>query len=235
MVNSKELRNRAWNALKGKYWFALLAAVVGGILVSLGSGLSTFTSNAQEMIAVIQSQPMGDTEKLAVGMISGASSAAFIVGIILKFFVNRPAGVGMARYFTKITEGKPEFSEIFYGFKNGYMRNVWVRFLADIKLGLWYLLLVVPGIIKQFEYAIIPYILADEPELESKEVFAKAHELMMGNKWRLFKLEISFIGWFLLGIITFGVGLIAVRPYIETALGEFYQQIKSEKAIAFQG
>ena len=85
----------------------------------------------------------------------------------------------------------------------------------------------IPGIIKSYEYAIIPHILADDPEISSKDAFKKAKEMMNGNKFRLFKLNISFIGWYVLCFVTFGIGIFFLMPYINAATAEFYVELKS--------
>ena len=87
---------------------------------------------------------------------------------------------------------------------------------------------IVPGIIKSFEYAIIPYILADDPEISSKDVFKKAKQMMKGNKWRLFKLDFSFIGWYLLCVLTLGIGTFFLLPYVNAAMAEFYKELKNK-------
>ncbi len=103
---------------------------------------------------------------------------------------------------------------------------MWVLFLAGIKLVLWTLLLVIPGIIKGFEYAAIPYILAENPGISSKDAFALTKKIMTGNKWRFFKLEFSFFGWILLACLTMGIGMIFLEPYMEAAFAEFYREVK---------
>ena len=95
---------------------------------------------------------------------------------------------------------------------------------------LWTLLFIIPGIIKSYEYSIIPYILADDPEISSKDAFKKAKQMMKGNKWRLFKLEFSFIGWFVLCVLTLGIGTFFLIPYINAANAEFYVELKNKQA-----
>ena len=87
---------------------------------------------------------------------------------------------------------------------------------------------IIPGIIKTYEYAIIPYILADDPEISSKDAFKKAKQMMKGNKWRLFKLEFSFIGWAVLCVLTLGIGMFFLIPYVNAAAAEFYVELKNK-------
>ena len=109
-----------------------------------------------------------------------------------------------------------------------YRRNIGTLLLVGIKTALWSFLLVIPGIIKSYEYAIIPYILADDAEISSKDAFKKAREMMKGNKWRLFKLNFSFIGWGILCVLTFGVGTFFLMPYVSAASAEFYAELKNK-------
>ena len=107
--------------------------------------------------------------------------------------------------------------------------NIGTILLMGIKLFLWSCLFVIPGIIKSYEYAIVPYILADDEEISSKDAFKKAREMMMGNKWRLFKLNFSFIGWDILCVLTLGLGTFFLLPYINAANAEFYVELKNKQ------
>ena len=97
----------------------------------------------------------------------------------------------------------------------------------DIKLFLWTLLLVVPGIVKAYEYSMIPYILAEDPSTSLNDAFAKSKELTKGQKMDLFVLDLSFIGWWILGTILCGIGNIFVDPYYQAASAEVYVALKS--------
>ena len=116
----------------------------------------------------------------------------------------------------------------FSGFKTKYGRNIGTLLLVSIKTVLWTLLFIIPGIIKSYEYAIIPYILADDEEISSKDAFKKAKQMMKGNKWRLFKLNFSFIGWMLLCVLTLGIGTLFLIPYVNAANAEFYVELKNK-------
>lgn len=97
-------------------------------------------------------------------------------------------------------------------------------------------ILMIPSIIKSIEYSIINFILADNPDMNSKEVFKYAKELMRGNKGRFFLLQLSFVGWYLLGVCAFGIGVLFLLPYISAANAQFYLDIKpksEEKASEF--
>lgn len=227
MLTSKELRTKAWESLKGKYWIAFAASLITGILASIASGASTLATNLIKIPATVDVTKLDSVMQTGAVVIASIAAGVSILGLIWSIFVSIPVSIGSCNFFIKNTDSKPAISEIFSGFKTKYMRNIGTMILVTIKTFLWTLLFIVPGIIKSFEYAIIPYILADNSEITYKEAFAKAKEMMTGNKWRLFKLEFSFIGWALLCIPTFGIGVFFLAPYMEAAMAEFYVELKN--------
>ena len=228
MLTSKELRAKAWNSLKGKYWRAFLVILVLGLLASGGTSLQTSSQTLTETINLVDPSEMDETMELGAAVVGTIATVMAVVGMAISLFVGNAADVGLAHYFILNTDSKPSFADAFYGFKVKYLRNIGTLLLVGIKLALWSLLLVVPGIIKSFEYAIIPYILADDREISSKEAFRKAKEMMMGNKWRLFKLNLSFFGWFVLCVVTCGLGTPFLLPYVSAANAEFYAELKNQ-------
>ncbi len=146
-------------------------------------------------------------------------SVVFIVVIvftaIIGIFILNPILVGCCRFFVKNLNEEAKLGELTAGFGKEYKNIVKIMFFQDLFIFLWFLLLVIPGIIKAYEYRMIPYIIGENPDLSMEEVFAKSKEMMDGNKWDAFVLDLSFIGWYLLSLITFGiVGLLYVNPYM---------------------
>lgn len=228
MMKSKELRAKAWQSLKGKYWLAFAVTLVMGILISTGESLVTFSNNLVSIVTAVDPAEMDAAMAIGALVLSGTSLIFCVIGALISFFVGNAATVGVCNYFIKNTETKPSFADAFSGFKVRYGRNIVTLLLVGIKSFLWTLLFIVPGIIKMFEYSIIPYILADDPEISTKEAFKKAKEMMKGNKWRLFKLEFSFIGWAVLCFLTFGIGTFFLAPYMDAAIAEFYMELKNK-------
>lgn len=228
MLTSKELRVKAWNSLKGKYWRAFLVVLVMSLLASGGISLQTSSQTLTDALNLVDPSEMDAEMELGAAVVGTIAAVMAAVGMAISLFVGNAADVGLAHYFVRNVETKPSFADAFYGFKVKYFRNIGTLLLVGIKLALWSLLLVVPGIIKSFEYAIIPYILADDAEITSREAFRKAKEMMMGNKWRLFKLNFSFFGWFVLCVVTCGVGTPFLLPYVSAANAEFYADLKNK-------
>ena len=227
MLNSKELRVKAWESLKGKYWMAFAVIIVTGIIGSIGNSFVSFGQNLSEVLGMVDPAELDSTMAIGALVLNGVVIISAIIGALLSIFVTNAITVGVSNYFIKNTDSKPVFADAFSGFKVRYGRNIGTLLLVGIKTVLWTFLFIIPGIIKSFEYAIIPYILADDPEISSKEAFKKAKQMMKGNKWRLFKLDFSFIGWGVLCVLTLGIGTFFLIPYVNAATAEFYVELKN--------
>ena len=227
MLSSKELRKKAWESLKGKYWMAFVVTLVIGFISSIGNDFVSFGQNLSEVLGLVEPDELDSVMLTGALVLNGVVIVAAIIGLLFSIFVTSPLTVGLCNYFIKNTDSKPSFGDAFSGFKVKYLRNIGTLLLVGIKTVLWYFLFIIPGIIKSYEYAIIPYILADDPEISSKDAFKRAKQMMKGNKWRLFTLELSFIGWVLLSILTCGIGVCFLIPYIKAATAEFYVELKN--------
>ena len=110
------------------------------------------------------------------------------------------------------------------------LHNIWGTFLMGLFIVLWSLLFLIPGIIKSFSYAMTPFILVERPELSANAAINESRRLMKGRKFDLFYLYLSFIGWFILSILSLGIGFLWLGPYVQTSLAAFYADVKAEKA-----
>lgn len=162
---------------------------------------------------------------LLVSLITSlASTLTFGVGGIL---VQGPLLVGFAALLILISRGnKAEATEIFSGFKN-FGTTLVAGILVPIFTALWTLLFFIPGIVKSYSYSMTYYILNDNPDMTASEAITESRRIMDGNKWRLFCLDFSFIGWMILSVFTFGILIFWVAPYMQMARAEFYESIKS--------
>lgn len=228
MLRSRQLREKAWNSLKGKYWIAFAVVIVMGIICSIGSAFISFGQDLSEVLGLVDPAEMDEVMTTGALVLNGVVIMSSIIGLLISLFVGNAATVGLCNYFIRNTDSKPSFKDAFSGFKVSYGRNTVTLLLVGIKTVLWSILFIIPGIIKTYEYAIIPYILADDGEISSKDAFKKAKQMMKGNKWRLFKLEFSFIGWYFLCFLTIGIGTFFLIPYISAATAEFYVELKNK-------
>lgn len=126
-------------------------------------------------------------------------------------------------------EESVDLENLFDGFRGGrYTRVFCALFLVHLFTFLWTLLLIIPGIMKAFSYALTPYILLDEPELTARQAIARSCEIMQGRRWKLFCLSLSFIGWGILSLLTFGIGFLWLAPYMNASIAAFYEDARAE-------
>lgn len=161
-----------------------------------------------------------------------------LMGLLLQIFVFNVLEFGGSRFFLQNAEKPAELKELLYGFHSShYMNVVKICFFQKLYLFLWTLLLIVPGIIKNYEYYMIPYLLSENPDMTKEEAFAKSKEMMDGNKWDTFVLGLSFILWEILSAVTFGIaGILFVNPYEKATDAELYIRLKrtGERKETFQ-
>lgn len=155
---------------------------------------------------------------------SALSSLLSIAISLLLFIVT----VGYAKFMLNFISDK-EYSldqlwSYFGDWKN--LATVWIH--ETVMVFLYYLLLIIPGIIKTISYSLVPYILVDDPNMSSGDVLDLSAKMMDGHKMDYFKLELSFIGWHLLAVLTLGILEIWIAPYQATAMAKFLIEVKSE-------
>lgn len=171
---------------------------------------------------------------LVNSIVLGACGVIPAVGALISLVISGPMTLGVVTVYTNLIRGeKAEVGQLFDGFKN--FVNAFVLYLVNnIFIALWSLLLIVPGIIKTYAYSMSFYILRDNPEMTQAEARKASIEMMQGNKWRLFCLELSFIGWILLSMLTLGILMFWVAPYMQTAIAAFYEDLKAKNAPAVE-
>lgn len=196
MINStsSQFRERAWSALDGRMWQAVLLTL---IFVVISSAAGALAYGALTILLL----PM---------------QYAFTVA------------------FLRMIRGEKELevADLFTVYRDQFERSFLVELLAGIYIFLWALLLIVPGIVKSYSYAMAPYLMHDHPEMTASQAIDESMRLMEGNKMNLFLLDLSFIGWWLLCLITFGLLAFIVSPYQMTARAEFYRELIDEKSSA---
>ena len=152
--------------------------------------------------------------------ITGVLSSTGIGTII----VAGPLAVGLATVFLAISRYRQaSYETVFAGFKTNFVENLVANLLAGIFIFLWSLLLIIPGIIKAYAYFMVPYILADNPQMKAMDAIRESERIMNGHKMDLFLLHLSFIGWMLLSFLTCGLLLLYVVPYMQAANAAFYR------------
>lgn len=210
------LRKRARDNLSGMWPLAIAVAAVAALLGGIGQNFLPNIQYSQEIFHL--------GEHFRVTWKTGVfSTLAFILGGTLE--------LGYCQFLLKQHDKQnPEFNDLFsqfHRFGTGFAQ----RFLRNLYIFLWSLLLVVPGIVAAYRYAMTPYILTDHPELTASEAIERSKQLMEGHKGELFVLDLTFIGWQILASVCMNLGYLFVNPYQSAARAAFYRALQSrEKA-----
>lgn len=202
MTKNSELRNQAWFALNG-HWAE--AALLTFVYVLISGLVSSLVGRGGGMVGEI-------------GSMSGNFISVFLV---------LPMGVGFyISLMLLLRDGREmQISDLFSKYNMRIFTTMTIYYIYVI---LWSLLLLIPGIIKSYSYALTPYILHDNPEIKNNEAIELSMKMMEGHKMQMFLLDLSFLGWVLLAILTFGIGMFWVVPYIDTTKAAFYEDLKKE-------
>lgn len=216
-----DLKMRGKQAFYRNYWSSVLVALVMMIITAAFS--SSSAKSVRENHAYNGDSIFSPNALLYATFVMVAGVIALGL-IILGIFVGNALLVGGSRFFILNQTETPRVGTLGYVFKSGsYVNVVIVMFLRDLFTVLWSLLFLIPGIIKFYEYRMIPYILAENPAMPREEAFLISKRMMTGQKWNTFVLDLSFIGWVLLSAMTGGIlGVFYVEPYRQATFAELY-------------
>lgn len=168
---------------------------------------------------------MGLVVCLILSAITGLASSV-TMGIATLILMG-PLTVGVSGIFLSLARGAKNINieDEFSGFKD-FTENLLLGLLMSVFTFLWTLLFIIPGIVKSYAYSMAFYIRADHPEYSWRECLDESQEMMRGYKMQLFLLDLSFIGWFIVGALCCGVGTLWVMPYLRAARTNFYESIR---------
>ncbi len=163
----------------------------------------------------------------SVGFIITIFIIAAAIGILLTAFIFNPLVVGGNKFFYNNIKKNEDLGVVSFAFDHGYKNVTYTMFMRDLYTFLWTLLFIIPGLIKAYEYRMIPYLLAENPDMSCEDAFKISRRMMDGNKWDAFVFDLSFIGWAILSAITFNiVGIFYYFPYYFQASAMLYDAIK---------
>ena len=254
MWNRKDLKAKGRAGLNRNYWKTVLISFLVAILAAGGGGGSS-AGIGSSMSSTVSQQvqdgngtphveerpgagsadllPGGPKESFPIGAavaIAGIVTVVILVALAIAFalsaFIGNPVEVGGKRFFVTNLNRKAEIGELGFAFDHNYMNIVKTMFMRDIYTLLWGLLFIIPGIVKSYEYRMIPYLLTEHPDLTKEEAFARSRAMMSGQKWKAFVLDLSFIGWEILSAMTLGIlHVFYVKPYRDMTDAALYEAL----------
>ncbi len=220
------LKDRAKDLLRRTYWMAFVVALVAGLVGSSGGFTFRYDSSYTSFREFLY-YGYYDIGPYVWNFLTGSSVVISILAVAFGIFVSNMAELGRVRYFSAARYGNASFTEIFFGFKNGfYMKNVLAMFMVKLFTFLWSLLFVIPGIVKGYSYFMVPYIIAENPTISWERAFDISKRTTNGEKWEMFVLDLSFLGWILLTVMTCGIGMLFLNPYIYATKAELYGALR---------
>gem|GEM_PF-498796 len=259
MWTRKELKRQARHVMKNAYWRSVLAAFVLLVIGVLGGEAGSAIRKLPAAGGSFEYRSDGPSAEFYAGslpqlhfradgfssffdlftpylpIILIAAAAIVLIGLVLKFavsiFLCNPLEAGAKRIFVinHYTGGKAGVGEMMHPFSHGYLNVVKTLFLRDLFLVLWTLLFIIPGIVKAYSYRMVPYILAEDPEMNWREAFRLSRKMMDGQKWNAFVLDLSFILWEILSLCTLGIlKIFYVAPYEQCTNAALYVALKTQ-------
>lgn len=249
-----QLKEQAKEALQRNYWKIVLVSFLAALfcygLPGAGRGHNGAAVHSDAVVETGETDisievPDLQTPDVPDAPIAKASQAvgitifvvialcAFALFYALCVLLVFPFHVGVNRFMLKSIDDTAQVREVTYGFDHSYKNVIKTMFHYDIRIFLWSLLFVIPGFYKQYQYRMVPYILAEHPDMEYKEVLQKSARMMEGHKWNAFVLDLSFILWHIGGLMTCGIlEIFYVLPYRDLTCAALYRKLETLKAPA---
>lgn len=229
MWTRAELKENAKKFFKFNYWkMVLVAFILSMIGGGSGGGGASFNYQQRQSYNLDGMSPLQQHQFVQfITAFMVIFIVIMIVVCVLDIFVFAALRVGAYRFFVVSHYQKADLNELGFAFTHSYLNIIKTMFLRGLYTTLWTLLFIVPGIIKAYEYRMIPYIMAEHPEIDTKEAFAISKQMMTGNKWDAFVLDLSFLGWEILSVFTCGIlSIFYVNPYVCMTNAELYVKLK---------
>ena len=236
MKIAEDFRRIAREVLTGKWLIAVAVGLVASILGASGDNGPEFKINIDGSNANLSFNFAGQ-DIFSTGGGINSNIGAFIAGsigiiviaaifmAIIYFVLGSFTGVGYAKFNLNLVDRKIAAFENLFEYFSYWRITAVARLLRTIYVLLWSLLFFIPGIVASLSYAMTDYILAENPELTATEAIEQSKSMMYGNRFRLFCLQFSFIGWDILATLAFGIGHLWLTPYKQAAYAAFYREV----------
>lgn len=242
------LKRNAKQALSGRYWLCTAVCLIAGVF-GASSVFSDLYAQFEYALSFVRDFTRPDVwtgnqpdvsfaeifEAMSVTGLLAAVLLGMLIGVILgsvyRAFVSGPLSAGLCRYMMESRQGGAPFGTLFTIFRKPYLNVVKVLFLTDLKIVLGYII-IIPGIYWTYCYRQVPYLMAENPYLTTGRAMELSRQMMHGEKFHSFLLDLSFIGWDLLCLVTFGLGQVFLVAYREATYAEFYAAMRA-KALSY--
>ena len=243
MKYAADFRSLARNALSGKWGKAVIACLIASLLGAIATGGPEITFSHGEQGLNVDLEMAGQqvytfgtgwTDTLT-GILAGTVMVILLLALVVGvayFIVGSVVGIGYYRFNLDLVDRRTEPQvNTLVGYFPHWKTAAAAKLLQGLYVFLWALLFIIPGIMAGYSYAMTGYILAENPEMTATEAIEQSKHMMYGNRWRLFCLQLSFLGWDLLCVFTLGIGNLWLTPYKQAAEAAFYRDISATEYI----
>ncbi len=239
MYRASDYRSLARSSLKGNWAVAVIAGLIAFLLGSVAVngpqlGLQFQNGKFNFQLSLGQQQMFSFQTVLSPEfreiILSGAIFLILLTIVLvgLMFFLSSVIRLGYCKFNLELVDTQTPQLNTLFGYFRHWKTAVCADLLKALYVFLWSLLLLIPGIMASYSYAMTGYILAENPWMTASEAIAQSKQLMRGNRWRLFCLEFSFIGWNLLAALSLGIGNLWLMPYQQASIAAFYRDISCQ-------
>lgn len=230
------LKANAKTVLRRSYWKVFVMCLISSILIGeidLNFNLFSHSADSREVIARISNVLGGDLLTIITGTVFAMMGVLALILILVAalcwvILFTPIIEVGRCRYMIENRVQDASLGTLFSGFTTNYWNLVSGMFYVNLRIVLYTLLLIIPGVIKSYQYTFVPYLLAENPDLDAARAAEISTIMSDGEKWNIFVLDLSFIGWNLLGSLLFGIGSLFVTPYYQATKAELYAAMRAK-------
>lgn len=242
MITARELRERAWAKLNEGNWLKAIGAfglfwLMGMVVTQVVTRIGVATGGIVNMSFLDFIREYGEMFRQLGMEVPSDLPAQFrdikvpvtqpwyqVVQFVVTTFTQGIFVAGWAVFAVAVMRNAGNALQVFSGFPR-FLGMGWLMLLRTIRIALWALLLIVPGFVAFYAYRMAFFLKADHPEWSAAKVLAESKQMMNGHKWRLAYLDMSFIGWLLLVVVTFGLAGLFVHPYMGVTYAAFYEDL----------
>ena len=221
MWTRKQLKTAGKAAFRANYWRCVGVSLI--LLILMTGGASTSTGGANVHITA------GNLQQQLTAAASRFAGIGSLLSLAVIIFINNPLKVGCSSFYVKNSKAPCGFNAVLDGLLNGnFLNNVLGTLMSRIFIFLWGLLFIIPGVMKAYSYRMVPYILADDPTVEWRDALNRSKQMMRGNRFAAFVLDLSFIGWNIVSIFTLGLlHFFYIAPYKDAVNAELYRTLSA--------
>lgn len=232
MWSIRDIKKKGRSALKKNYWRSVVVAALMFLLATVASKLTQ--TRSRSILRNVGFEPlhkmMPNEIMIITGIVVVGYMSIIVFAALVKIICSNALEVGGCLFFKNNAEGESaKLTLIGEGFSD-YAHVFVTLLLRDIFVVLWACLGIIPGLVKGYSYRMVPYIVKDYPDLSETEVITLSRRMMDGNKWRTFLLDLTFVGWFFAGIVSYGmISVLWTYPYYENTIAALYLELKGSQ------